>query len=86
MYGKVVKSCGECGKEITLRLQDEAVRVLLSFPPSSGNLLAYVKMHRELVGTAWGMPRLPYPVILNGNAVIYDTWQLVAIVELSSLG
>ena len=54
---------GQCGREIARRMQDEAVRFLLSFPPSSGNLLAYVKMHRESVGTAWGMPRLPYPTL-----------------------
>ena len=42
------------------------------------------RVSRHCVGNA--PPTLPYPVILNGNAVIYDTWQLVAIVELSSLG
>lgn len=76
------------------RMQDGAAQVLLSFPPPSGNLLMYVKMLRDSVGTARNLgvmcaeqcPAYPYPVILNGNAVIYDTWQLVAIVELSSLG
>jgi hypothetical protein len=34
------------------RMQDGAAQVLLSFPPPSGNLLMYVKMLRDSVGTA----------------------------------
>jgi len=43
-------------------MQDGAAQVLLSFPPPSGNLLMYVKMLRDSVGTAWELfPRPPLP-------------------------
>ena len=41
---------------------DESARVLLSFPPPSGNLLMYVKMLLDSVGSAWELfPRPPLP-------------------------
>ena len=44
------------------RMQDGAAQVLLSFPPPSGNLLMYVKMLRDSVGTAWELfPHPPLP-------------------------